>query len=142
MSIELRNGYGKVYLITGYDADNHWVYNEWIGYQTYASVAAGAEACLPLLRDHACPYLLNDNRRVIGPWDFAVTWIVTYWVPRAIELGLTHFANIISPEAMAALSARAMQTGIGDRLQLRLFDRIEEAQAWLREAREAAGKPA
>lgn len=140
MSLELRNGFGKVYLIIGYDADNQWVYNEWTGYQTYAGVAAGADACLEPLREHACAYLLNDNRQVIGPWDFAVTWILTYWMPRAIAQGLTHFANVISPEAMAALSARAMQTGIGDKLQMRMFDNIEAAQAWLREARQAASE--
>lgn len=138
MATELINGFGKVYLTTGYDAANQWVYNNWIGYQTYIGIIAGADACLHPLKEHACPYLLNDNRLVIGPWDHAVEWIVTDWAPRAIAQGLTHFAQVVSPESLAALSAEAMHLGIGGRLQMRMFGDIDEARAWLRAAQQAA----
>ncbi|WP_375436036.1 STAS/SEC14 domain-containing protein [uncultured Hymenobacter sp.] len=132
---ELTNGFGKVYLTIEYDAVNRWVYNNWIGYQTYIGIIAGADACLHPLRENACLCLLNDNRQVIGPWDHAVQWIVTDWAPRATAQGLTHFAHVVSPESMAALSAEAMHIGISGRLQMRMFGDIEEAQAWLRTAR-------
>ena len=77
MPTELTNGFGKVYLAIEYDAANGWVYNNWIGYQTYTGIIAGADACLYPLRENACAYLFNDNREVIGPWDHAVEWIVT-----------------------------------------------------------------
>jgi hypothetical protein len=137
MAIELTNGFGKVYLTVAYDAANRWVYNNWIGYQTLAGVRAGADACLQPLREQACAYLLNDNRQVIGPWDHAVDWIVTDWAPRASTQGLTHFANVVSPESLAALSAEAMLLGIGNQLQLRMFGDIDAAQAWLRAAQQA-----
>ena len=140
MPTELVNGFGKIYLTIDYDAANNWVYNNWIGYQTYVGVIAGADACLPLLRENNCAYLLNDNRQVIGPWDHAVQWIATDWAPRAAGQGLTHFANVVSPESMAALSAEAMYLGIGERLQIRMFSDIEAAQAWLREAQQQAKK--
>ncbi|QIL74962.1 STAS/SEC14 domain-containing protein [Hymenobacter sp. HDW8] len=136
MPTEIVNGFGKVYLTIEYDAVNRWVYNNWIGYQTYIDVMAGADACLHPLRAHACAYLLNDNRQVIGPWDHAVEWIVTNWAPRAIAQGLTHFAQVVSPESMAALSAEAMHIGIGERLQMRMFGDIQEARAWLRQVQE------
>lgn len=138
MPTELLNGFGKVYLTIGYDPDNHWVYNNWIGYQTFVGIVAGADACLLTLHENHCAYLLNDNRQVIGPWDHAVEWIVGNWAPRAITQGLTHFANVVSPEALAASSARAMSLGLHGQLQMQLFADFEEAQAWLREARQRA----
>lgn len=137
MSTNLTNGFGKVYLTIAYDAANDWVYNNWIGYQTCIGIMAGADACLHPLRENDCAYLLNDNREVVGPWDHAVEWIVSHWAPRAIAQGLTHFANVVSAESMAAQSAEAMRLGIEGQLQMRMFGSIAEAQAWLREAQQA-----
>ncbi|HEX8326645.1 MAG TPA: STAS/SEC14 domain-containing protein [Hymenobacter sp.] len=134
MKTELTNGFGKVYLTTEFDQANGWVYNNWKGYQTLAGIRVGADACLAPLQQHACAYLLNDNREVIGPWDHAVEWIVTEWAPRAQAQGLTHFANVVSPESLAAQSAEAMALGLGERLHMRLFGSVDEAKAWLRAA--------
>lgn len=136
MPQELINGFGKVYLTIEYDAANGWVYNNWIGYQTYVGIISGADACLLPLRANRCAYLLNDNRHVIGPWDHAVQWIITNWAPRAITQGLTHFANVVSPESLAAGSAQSMALGLHGQLQMRMFSDVDEAQAWLREAQQ------
>ncbi|RYU81870.1 STAS/SEC14 domain-containing protein [Hymenobacter persicinus] len=138
MATELLNGFGKVYLTIAYDAPNEWVYNNWIGYQTYTGIMAGADACLVPLRENQCAYLLNDNRQVIGPWDHAVEWIVTTWANNAIAQGLTHFAHVVSVDSLAAQSATAMYIGLGERLQMRMFDNVDEAKAWLRAAQRAA----
>jgi hypothetical protein len=138
MTTDLLNGFGKIYLRITYDAANHWVRNEWIGYQTYVGIVAGADACLGPLVENQCAYLLNDNRQVIGPWDHAVEWIVTNWAPRAIATGLTHFANVVSPESLAAGSAQSMALGLEGQLQMHMFGDIDEAQQWLREARQQA----
>jgi hypothetical protein len=138
MPTELINGFGKVYLTIDYDATHHWLYNNWIGYQTYVGIVAGADACLLPLRENRCVYLLNDNRQVLGPWDHAVEWIVSNWAPRAIAQGLTHFANVVSPEALAASSAQAMSLGLHGQLQMRMFAELDEAKAWLRHAQHAA----
>ncbi|GAA4507406.1 hypothetical protein GCM10023172_37980 [Hymenobacter ginsengisoli] len=135
MATELLNGFGKLYLRISYDATHHWVYNEWLGYQTHPGIVVGADACLPALSDNNCAYLLNDNREVIGPWDHAVEWIVTNWAPRAIACVLTHFANVVSPESLAATSARAMALGLEGQLHMHQFGDIAEAQQWLRDAR-------
>ena len=140
MATKITNAFGKVYLTTEYDGANGWVYNNWMGYQTYPGILAGSDACLVPLRSHACAFLLNDNREVVGPWDHAVEWIVTDWAPRAIAQGLSHFANVVSPESMAALSAEAMHLGLDGALQMRMFGSIDEAKAWLRQEQETAAK--
>lgn len=140
MHTELTNGFGKVYLTTHYDAVNHWVHNNWVGYQTYTGVIAGADACLFPIRENQCAYLLNDNRQVLGPWDHAVEWIANNWAPRATQAGLTHFAHIVSTESLAADSARSMFLGIGGRLHMRMFSSIDEAQDWLRAAQAEAAR--
>ncbi|RZL16070.1 MAG: STAS/SEC14 domain-containing protein [Hymenobacter sp.] len=140
MPTDLTNGFGKVYLRISYDAATRWVYNDWIGYQTYVGIVAGADACLLPLAENRCAYLLNDNRQVIGPWDHAVEWIVTNWAPRAIAIGLTHFANVVSPESLAASSAQSMALGLEGQLQMHLFSDIEKAQQWLREAQQRADR--
>ena len=142
MTTELTNGFGKVYLTIEYDEANGWLYNNWIGYQTYIGIVAGADACLHPLRENRCSYLLNDNRQVVGPWNHAVEWIVSDWAPRAVAQGLTYFANVVSPESMAALSAEAMHLGLGGRLQMRMFGNIDEARAWLRAAQASSSQPA
>ncbi len=135
---ELTNAFGKVYLTIEHDSSNKWVYNNWIGYQTQPGIKAGADACLVPLQTNACAFLLNDNREVVGPWDHAVEWIVMDWAPRALAQGLTHFANVVSPESMAALSAQAMHLGLGGRLVMRMFGNIDDAKAWLRSEQQAA----
>lgn len=140
MIFEHTNGFGKVYHTIQYDYANEWVYSNWIGYQSFNGIVKGADTCLQVMQDNGCRLLLNDNREVVGPWDHAVEWIVTNWAPRAIAQGLTHFANVVSRESMAALSAEAMHLGISGQLQMRSFDDIDQAQAWLRAARRASGQ--
>ncbi len=140
MPTELLNGFGKVYLTIDYDPANGWVYNNWTGYQTQSGIIAGADAGLSMLAEHNCAYLLNDNRHVIGPWDHAVEWIVTDWAPRAIAGGLTHFAHVVSPESLAAQSARSMLLGVEGQLTMHLFDDFEQARQWLRAAQQLAGR--
>ncbi|TGE21468.1 STAS/SEC14 domain-containing protein [Hymenobacter aquaticus] len=141
MKQELSNAFGKVYLTIDYVASHNWVYNNWVGYQTHAGIVDGANACLTHIARHRCPYLLNDNSLVIGPWDHAVEWIAQDWTPRAIAAGLTHFAHVVSPESFAALSAQAMHTSIGANFQMRIFGDLPEAQAWLRQAQQAVAAP-
>lgn len=141
MPTDLINGFGNVYLRIDYDAANHWVHNEWIGSQTYVGIVTGADACLFPLLENKCAYLLNDNRRVIGSWDHAVAWIVGNWAPRAIAQGLTHFANVVSPEALAATSAQAMALGLHGQFQMHTFGNVDEARAWLRQAQRQARPP-
>ncbi|MGI4871419.1 MAG: hypothetical protein ACRYFX_09610 [Janthinobacterium lividum] len=132
MKKELTNAFGKVFLSIEYDRPNNWIYNDWQGYQTLESIMTGANTYLLELVQYQCPYLLNDNTNVRGPWDHAVAWLAQDWTPRAMAAGLTHFAHIVSPESFAAMSAEAMYTSIGSSFQMRIFGKVADAQQWLR----------
>ena len=138
MKKDFTNAFGKVFLSIEYDARNHLSYNDWRGYQTLESIMTGANAYLKELARHHCPYLLNDNTNVTGPWDHAVAWIAEDWTPRAMAAGLTHFAHVVSPASFAALSAEAMFTQVGDSFQMRIFGNLDEARQWLRQEQRVA----
>ncbi|WP_303309598.1 hypothetical protein [Hymenobacter sp. BT730] len=120
-------------MTTEYDPANGWVYNDWRGPQNLARVIAGSEAGLRLLRQHTCPYLLNDNRHTSAPWDYAVEWVVTDWLPRALAAGLTHYAQVIQPELPTVHSADVLYTALSEQVEMRLFISLLEAQAWLQQ---------
>jgi hypothetical protein len=129
---ELQNAGGRLFVTIFYDAENHWVYNNWFGSQTLESVRQGADACLEVLREHNCSFLLNDNRLVAGPWSQATEWIITSWVPRAVTAGLTHFAHVTSPEGLARLSGDNLQHRVNKAFQMQIFEKVTSAQEWLK----------
>jgi hypothetical protein len=124
--------------VCAYDPANHWVYSNWKGSLTVDSVQHGADALLEQVQRHQCAYLLNDNRRVLGTWNPAIDWTLKDWTPRAVALGLTHFAHIVQPDSMATLTAEALTWGISKRLCIALFEDIEPAKQWLRQAQAAS----
>lgn len=137
MKREVTNAFGKVFLTMEYEADNNLTYNNWQGYQTVESIMKGANIGLELMAQTRCPYLLNDNTHITGPWDHAVAWIAQDWTPRAMALGLTHFAHVVSPASFAALSAEALATSVGGSFQMRIFGSVPAARQWLCEAQQA-----
>ena len=134
MKREIANAFGKVFLTIEYEPQNSLTSNTWRGYLTLESIMKGANLGLELLAETRCPYLLNDNTHVTGPWDHAVAWIAQDWTPRAIALGLTHFAHVVDAKSFAALSAEAMETSVAGLFTMRIFDRVEDARQWLRAA--------
>ena len=136
MKKELCNAFGAVFLTIEYDVVNKWIYNNWIGYQTPENIISGGTSYLEILEETKCPYLLNDNRKVIGPWDHAIDWIAKDLAPRAIVAGLTHLAHIACPDSLAAKSVKKMKKEISAILQMhiQIFESLDEAQEWLREA--------
>ncbi|WP_192823623.1 STAS/SEC14 domain-containing protein [Rufibacter sp. LB8] len=130
MKKELKNALGRTYLSIEYDAQTHTVTNNWVGYQTFESVVAGANECAQVLGQFNCPKLLNDNRQVSGPWNHAVEWIATDWTPRAIANGLRCFAHVVHPDSLAGISSEEMQQSVSG-FQMQIFGEIEEARKWL-----------
>ena len=136
MERELKNAAGKVFITIAYDAQNNWVYNNWFGYQSRESVMLGADACLEVLAAHNCSYLINDNHLVAGPWSQANEWIAHDWTPRAIAQGLTHMAHVVSPEALARLSAENMSKRVGSSFRMQIFTDAQMAKEWLKQVQE------
>ena len=55
-------------------------------------------------------------------------------MPQALALGLKRFAHIVSPGIFGQASAAEMVTRVGTQLEMRLFQDVELAKAWLRTA--------
>ena len=134
MKKELTNSFDKVYLTIEFEEANNWVYNNWFGVLPTDKVIQGCQATIDYLREHLCPNMLNDNRAVIGSWSAANEWIATTWVPQVLRLGLKKFAHVVSPGIFGQASAAEMVTRVGTQLEMRLFEDIDLAKAWLRTA--------
>ncbi|WP_303312776.1 hypothetical protein [Hymenobacter sp. BT730] len=141
LSMKVTDRQGRVFLTIEYDAAHHWLCNKWQGYQTYETTVQGSNACLAWLAKHHSPYLVNDMRQVVGLWDQAEQWLLTQWIPRAVQLGLTHIAQVISPETLASASAELIQQGSGELVTMRLFLSRKEAEAWLQQAQLGSAAP-
>jgi hypothetical protein len=129
---EIKNTLDRTFIFIELDEENKWVYNNWVGYQSFDSVVAGANACLDYLEPQKCKAILNDNRQVVGPWDHATDWIANDWTPRAIRAGLKYFAHVVDDQTLAAMSAGEMHQKVGDIFEMKVFNQIEDARDWLR----------
>lgn len=134
MKKELINSFDKLYLTIELDEANQWIYANWLGVLPTEKVIEGCQATIEFLREFPCPHMLNDNRNVVGSWGSANDWIAQNWVPQALKLGLRRFAHIVSPGIFGQASAAEMITRVGSQLEMRLFQDIQAAQDWLREA--------
>ncbi|MBF9236720.1 hypothetical protein I2I05_04870 [Hymenobacter sp. BT683] len=132
MKKELTNSFDKVFLTIEFDKANNWVYNDWVGVLPTEKVIQGCQATLDFLRENPCPHMLNDNRKVVGSWSAANDWIAANWMPEALALGLKRFAHIVSPGIFGQASASEMSTRVGTQFEMRLFEDVELAKAWLR----------
>lgn len=135
MKKELTNSFGKVYISITFDRQFNWIYNNWLGYQSFENVVAGANACLEFIRRYQVSCVLNDNRLVVGPWHHATDWIAKDWTPRAIAAGMKFFAHVVDRQTLAGMSAEEMHQKVGNFFEMRVFDDLQEARVWLQQCR-------
>ena len=134
MKKELTNSFDKVFLTIEFDVVNKWIYNNWFGVLPTEKVIQGGQATIDFLKGTPCPHMLNDNRNVVGSWSMANDWIAQNWVPQVLALGLKRFAHVVSPGIFGQASAAEMINRVGTQLEVRLFQDIELAKAWLHDA--------
>ena len=82
-----KNSLNQIFLTLEYDSINNWHFANWIGYASTENVKEGAVAHLKLMRENPCPYFLNNNQELVGPWDKANDWLQEVWIPQARDLG-------------------------------------------------------
>lgn len=133
MRTVLTNSFDKVFLTIEFDAANNWVYTSWRGVLPTERVIQGCQATIDFLQETPCIHILNDNREVIGSWSAANEWIAQNWMPQVLAMGLRRFAHVVSPDIFGQASAVELVTRIGTSLEMRLFQDIELAKAWLHE---------
>jgi hypothetical protein len=114
-----------------YDAYHHWIYANWKGNHTFASVKRGCELISDLLTAKACNKLLNDNRMALGGWSEATSWLVENWIPRQEQKGLKGIAWILSPSNLHRLSSLNILEAMQSTIQVEVFNEFVKAKYWL-----------
>jgi hypothetical protein len=114
-----------------YDAYHHWIYANWKGNHTVASVKRGCELTSDLLSAKGCFKLLNDNRMALGKWSEATPWVVEDWVPRQQQKGLRAIAWILSPSNLNRLSSLKTLDSMHTNIRVEVFNEFSLAKQWL-----------
>jgi hypothetical protein len=122
----------KPFLEAWVDQDKGWLYLDWKGYQSNASVKEGCEAALEAFVRHKLHKVLNDNTHTLGIWIGAAPWLIFNLLPRARKAGLQWCAHIYGPSRLARISAdAALGLQNPNTADMRGFDHRTEAEAWL-----------
>lgn len=105
--MELQEIYQRDFVEISFDSLNRWIYADWKGYQSDASVKEGCELILEALTHFNASSIFNDNRQVVGIWTGVADWIARDWFPRMRAAGMRKFALVYSPSRLSQISADA-----------------------------------
>ena len=130
-----------------YEEANGWLRAVWRGFVDAAEAELGARNYLAHTAGLRCPYLLNDNAGLRGPWFDSVRWFEGVWLPHALALGLRYVAHVVQADTHADILTMVLTPPVARELELQVFDDVPAAEAWLRScqasaAGAAAGPPA
>jgi hypothetical protein len=124
----------EVFATITFEKENNLVCLDWNGYLTAELVKRGSEELLNVLTETSCNRILVDNRKVSGPWQAANQWYETDWNPRAVRVGPTRMAVIMSEDIFSRFSLYSdPQTTRGIQIAC-VFDGDQPARKWLRES--------
>ena len=113
------------------DEQNQWLHAIWRGFVDVGEATRGAENYLRQLQAHPCPYLLNDNTQLQGPWFDSLEWLQRTWAPEARQLGLRYVAHV-TPHLRNELASVQLHQPFAGQFEIQLFENLPEAQDWLR----------
>ncbi|MGV3541047.1 MAG: hypothetical protein ACO1OQ_14625 [Rufibacter sp.] len=137
---ELKKPNGDTFLIAERATNNEYIHAQWIGRQNLQTVMQGGNHYIKMIEEQPCPKLLNNHQELIGPWDIANDWIVSYWTPRVMELGLRYLSQVLAPGVYGQMSFHQLHQHIGDKFEIKMFDKVEPALQWLLEVQPAPQK--
>jgi hypothetical protein len=104
MRKEVQNLFKKTYYVVEYNPKLNIIDTTWYGYASKKDIAAACEVGLELLEEVRCPFKLNDNTQLNGPWSDSVEWMEQTWLPRAMRAGIKYLAHVATKdEALAWL---------------------------------------
>ncbi len=129
--VELKKPNGDVFLIAERMPDNLYIHAQWIGIQTLDTVMQGGSHYIKMLQEQPCSRLLNNHKELIGPWEVANDWIVSFWTPKVMELGLQYMSQVLAPGIYGKMSFHHLHQHIGDKFQIKMFEDVPPALDWL-----------
>jgi len=106
-TVELQQIYQREFVDISIDQQRNWLYANWKGYQSDASIKEGCELMLVAMKQYKAVHILNDNRQVLGIWTGVADWLARNWFPRMRTSGMKKFALIYSPSRFSQISADA-----------------------------------
>jgi hypothetical protein len=109
-----------------------WLRATWRGYVDPLEAMRGAENYLANAEPFHCPYLLNDNVALQGPWFDSVEWLQQAWLPHALQIGLHYIAHVVQADTRVDALTLAFPKPVTGAVELQIFHTVEEAQEWLR----------
>ncbi len=129
---------GSACLLT-YEEAEGWLRGTWRGYVDEDEAMRGAAAYLRQAAQRPCPYLLNDNTQLQGPWFDSLDWLARVWVPAAAATGLRYVAHVVQADRHADVIPERLPAG--GPFELQVFHDLGQAEHWLRRCR-PLGRPA
>ncbi|MGI4884043.1 MAG: hypothetical protein ACRYFR_03690 [Janthinobacterium lividum] len=126
---------GSVCRLT-YDEAEGWLRGTWSGYVDEDEAMRGAAAYLQHAALAPCPYLLNDNTRLRGPWFDSLGWLARVWMPAAAAAGLRYVAHVVQADRQFDVIPERLPSRAP--FELQVFLDLGQAQRWLRQCRDAA----
>ena len=118
--------------ILTFDEANGWLRATWRGFVDMSEALRGADSYLHHLEGMHCPYLLNDNVALHGPWFDSLEWLERVWLPRALSLGLRYVAHVVQADSLSDIITINFRSPQVAGLELQIFQQVHEAEAWLR----------
>ena len=116
-----------------YDEQEQWIRATWIGFVTPDEAHSGANRFLDAMSALHCPYLLNDNSCLRGPWFDAFDWLRRVWAPQVVAMGLRYIAHVAQPHDLAHAAQVLDAQSFGGQVEVQLFDNVCQAEMWLRD---------
>ncbi|WP_310393409.1 hypothetical protein [Hymenobacter sp.] len=125
-----------------YEEAGPWLRATWRGFVDMQEALRGAESYLRALAALRCPYLLNDNAALRGPWFDSLEWLERIWVPQAVQMGLRYVAHVVQADGLSDGLVLHVRGVLAGRLELQIFQQVPEAEAWLRSCHKTDSRPA
>ncbi|WP_347157286.1 hypothetical protein [Pontibacter chitinilyticus] len=133
-----KNAFGKTFYKIEYKKDLNVVEAVWEGTASLHDLKNALVIGLQVHEESHCAYRLNDNTNFFGPWADAVPWLEKEWLPRAYAAGIRYLAHVARPDSFGESAGERLLKGkIGTSIQVKLFNKVEEALSWLKAKQEA-----
>jgi hypothetical protein len=116
-----------------YNETEKWLQATWRGYVDPMEAQRGAQSYLEHASRMPSPFLLNDNSQLQGPWFESLEWLADVWIPHAMQLGLRYVAHVVQADQHHDVLTDRLNGSVP--FELQIFQDLEDAQHWLREAR-------
>jgi hypothetical protein len=125
-----------------FEEPNQWLRATWHGFVDPVEAQRGASHYLDNAAAFQCPYLLNDNAALQGPWFDSVEWLERVWLLEARRMGLRYVAHVVQADRQADVISLNYPKHLVGAVELQIFERVADAEAWLRSCQGGAARPA